>query len=62
MTGHQTAIDTLRKTAESLITSEGDLLSNPDEIQETVGETKKSEKGSRFFTVYIISEKLNEWD
>ncbi|XP_022618983.1 dystonin isoform X2 [Seriola dumerili] len=36
MTGHQTAIDTLRKTAECLITSEGDLLSNPDEIQETV--------------------------
>ncbi|XP_071336943.1 dystonin isoform X4 [Trachinotus anak] len=36
MTGHQTAIDTLRKTAESLVTSEGDLLSNPDEIQETV--------------------------
>uniref|UniRef100_A0A671WQE1 Dystonin n=1 Tax=Sparus aurata TaxID=8175 RepID=A0A671WQE1_SPAAU len=36
MTGHQTAIDTLRKTAESLITSEGDLLSNTDEIQETV--------------------------
>uniref|UniRef100_UPI0037E92C14 dystonin n=1 Tax=Semicossyphus pulcher TaxID=241346 RepID=UPI0037E92C14 len=36
MTGHQTAIDTLRKAAESLITSEGDLLSNPDEIQETV--------------------------
>nr|XP_019946702.1 PREDICTED: dystonin [Paralichthys olivaceus] len=36
MTGHQTAVDTLRKTAESLITSEGDLLSNPDEIQETV--------------------------
>ncbi|XP_029926299.1 dystonin isoform X3 [Myripristis murdjan] len=35
-TGHQTAIDTLRRTAESLITSEGDLLSNPDEIQETV--------------------------
>ncbi len=41
MTGHQTAVDTLRKTAESLITSEGDLLSNPDEIQETVGEGKK---------------------
>lgn len=40
MTGHQTAIDTLRKTAESLITSEGDLLSNSDEIQETVGEGK----------------------
>lgn len=38
MTGHQTAIDTLRKIAESLITSEGDLLSNTDEIQETVGE------------------------
>ncbi|XP_034465448.1 dystonin isoform X9 [Hippoglossus hippoglossus] len=36
MTGHQTAVDTLRKTAESLITCEGDLLSNPDEIQETV--------------------------
>ncbi|KAM9345301.1 dystonin [Symphorus nematophorus] len=36
MTGHQTAVDTLRKTTESLITSEGDLLSNPDEIQETV--------------------------
>ncbi|XP_044228340.1 dystonin isoform X2 [Thunnus albacares] len=36
MTGHQTAVDTLCKTAESLITSEGDLLSNPDEIQETV--------------------------
>ncbi|KAM7408864.1 hypothetical protein PAMA_002539 [Pampus argenteus] len=36
MTGHQTAVDTLRKTAESLVTCEGDLLSNPDEIQETV--------------------------
>ncbi|XP_068183099.1 dystonin [Antennarius striatus] len=36
MTVHQTAVDTLRKTAESLITSEGDLLSNSDEIQETV--------------------------
>ncbi|XP_067466005.1 microtubule-actin cross-linking factor 1 isoform X2 [Thunnus thynnus] len=36
MTGHQTAVDTLCKTTESLITSEGDLLSNPDEIQETV--------------------------
>ncbi|XP_033956246.1 dystonin isoform X1 [Pseudochaenichthys georgianus] len=35
MTGHQTAVDTLRKAAESLITSEGDLLSNSDEIQET---------------------------
>lgn len=40
MTGHQTAVDTLCKTAQSLITSEGDLLSNPDEIQETVGERK----------------------
>ncbi len=38
MTGRQTAIETLRKTAESLLTSEGDLLSNTDEIQETVGE------------------------
>ncbi|KAG7511569.1 dystonin isoform X3 [Solea senegalensis] len=36
MTGHQTSVDTLRKIAESLITSEGDLLSNPEEIQETV--------------------------
>ncbi|XP_063730448.1 LOW QUALITY PROTEIN: dystonin [Eleginops maclovinus] len=36
MTGHQTAVETLRKAAESLITSEGELLSNPDEIQETV--------------------------
>ncbi|XP_034057772.1 dystonin isoform X5 [Gymnodraco acuticeps] len=36
MTGHQTAVDTLRKAAESLITSEGDLLSNSDQIQETV--------------------------
>ncbi|XP_031697490.1 dystonin isoform X10 [Anarrhichthys ocellatus] len=36
MTGHQTAIDTLRKAVESLITSEGDLLSNSDDIQETV--------------------------
>ncbi|KAM6922361.1 dystonin isoform 1-T1 [Lycodopsis pacificus] len=36
MTGHQTGIDTLRKAAESLITSEGDLLSNSDDIQETV--------------------------
>ncbi|XP_017164339.1 dystonin isoform X15 [Poecilia reticulata] len=34
--GHQTAVDMLRKTAESLVTSEGNLLSNPDEIQETV--------------------------
>ncbi|XP_075334129.1 dystonin isoform X3 [Odontesthes bonariensis] len=36
MVGHQTAVDTLRKTAESLVTSEGNLLCNPDEIQETV--------------------------
>ncbi|KAM4729954.1 dystonin isoform 3-T3 [Anableps anableps] len=36
MMGHQTAVDTLRKTAESLVTSEGNLLSNPDEIQEIV--------------------------
>nr|XP_054606002.1 dystonin isoform X4 [Nothobranchius furzeri] len=36
MMGHQTSLDTLRKTAELLITSEGNLLSNPEEIQETV--------------------------
>lgn len=42
MIGHQTAVDTLRKTAEALITSEGDLLSNPDEIQETVGKGKSN--------------------
>lgn len=42
MMGHQTAIDTLQKTAESLVTSEGNLLSNPDEIQETVGENKNN--------------------
>lgn len=60
MTGHQTAVDTLRKTAESLITSEGDLLSNPDEIQETVGEGEKPKVGSRFFALDIISENLND--
>lgn len=37
---HQTAIDTLRKTAELLVTSEGNLLNNQDEIQETVGEER----------------------
>ncbi|XP_057704258.1 dystonin isoform X4 [Corythoichthys intestinalis] len=36
MSGHQTAIDTLSKAADSLITSDGNLLSNLDEIQETV--------------------------
>lgn len=41
MAGHQTAIDTLRKAAESLKTSDGDLLSNSDEIQETVGERER---------------------
>ncbi|XP_045078903.1 LOW QUALITY PROTEIN: dystonin [Coregonus clupeaformis] len=35
-TGHQTAMETLRKTADSLVTAEGDLLTNQDEIQETV--------------------------
>ncbi|KAI7805675.1 putative dystonin [Triplophysa rosa] len=35
-TNHQSAVDTLRKAAEAVITAEGDLLSNPDEIQETV--------------------------
>ena len=38
MTGRQTAVETLRKTSDSLISCEGDLLSNPEEIQETVGE------------------------
>ncbi|XP_078788476.1 dystonin isoform X41 [Oryzias latipes] len=36
MMGHQTAVETLRKTAESLVTCEGNLLSNQDEIQEIV--------------------------
>uniref|UniRef100_A0A3P8YZI6 Dystonin n=1 Tax=Esox lucius TaxID=8010 RepID=A0A3P8YZI6_ESOLU len=35
-TGRQTTVETLRKTADSLVTSEGDLLTNQDEIQETV--------------------------
>lgn len=39
MTGRQTGIDVLRKAAESLIACEGDLLSNADEIQESVGES-----------------------
>lgn len=36
-TGHQVALETLRKTADALITAEGDLLNNKDEIQEAVG-------------------------
>ncbi|CAL8257405.1 unnamed protein product [Lota lota] len=36
MTGRQTAVETLRKTCDSLISCEGDLLSHPEEIQETV--------------------------
>lgn len=43
MTGRQTGIDALRKTAESLIACEGDLLSNGDEIQESVGESSISQ-------------------
>ncbi|KAF4105424.1 hypothetical protein G5714_013086 [Onychostoma macrolepis] len=35
-TSRQAAVDTLRKTADALISAEGDLLSNPEEIQETV--------------------------
>uniref|UniRef100_A0A4W5L9J1 Dystonin n=1 Tax=Hucho hucho TaxID=62062 RepID=A0A4W5L9J1_9TELE len=35
-TGHQTAVETLRKTSDSLVTAEGDLLTNQNEIQETV--------------------------
>lgn len=50
MTGRQTAIDTLRKSADSLIKSDGDLLSNPDEIQESVGRYKKSKKYNDFTT------------
>eukprot|EP00063_Salmo_salar_P094905 XP_014069740.1 PREDICTED: dystonin-like isoform X22 [Salmo salar] len=36
ITGRQTAVETLRKTSDSLVTAEGDLLTNQDEIQETV--------------------------
>ncbi|XP_052427650.1 dystonin [Carassius gibelio] len=35
-TSRQAAVDTLRKTADALISTEGDLLSHPEEIQETV--------------------------
>ncbi|XP_016332644.1 dystonin isoform X4 [Sinocyclocheilus anshuiensis] len=35
-TTRQAAVDTLRKTADALISAEGDLLSHPEEIQETV--------------------------
>ncbi|TSN48476.1 Dystonin [Bagarius yarrelli] len=35
-TGHQVALETLRKTADALITGEGDLLTNKDELQEAV--------------------------
>ncbi|KAI5108559.1 dystonin [Silurus meridionalis] len=35
-TGHQVALETLRKTADALVTVEGDLLNNQDEIQEAV--------------------------
>ncbi|KAK6301543.1 hypothetical protein J4Q44_G00275960 [Coregonus suidteri] len=34
--GRQTAVETLRKTADSLVTAEGDLLTNQDVIQERV--------------------------
>lgn len=37
-TGRQAAVETLRKTADALIAAEGELLTNQDEIQETVGE------------------------
>uniref|UniRef100_A0A8C4Z269 Dystonin n=1 Tax=Gadus morhua TaxID=8049 RepID=A0A8C4Z269_GADMO len=36
MTGRQTAVETLRKTSDSLISCEGDLLSHPEAIQEIV--------------------------
>ncbi|XP_060781397.1 dystonin isoform X6 [Neoarius graeffei] len=35
-TGHQVALETLRKTTDALIAAEGDLLNNKDEIQEAV--------------------------
>ncbi|KAM9476468.1 dystonin isoform 4-T4 [Clarias gariepinus] len=35
-TGHQVALETLRKTADALITAEGDLLNNKEDIQEAV--------------------------
>ncbi|XP_016373036.1 dystonin-like [Sinocyclocheilus rhinocerous] len=35
-TSRQAAVDSLRKTADALISAEGDLLSHPEEIQETV--------------------------
>lgn len=38
MAGHQTAVETLRKTSDLLMSCEGELLSHPEEIQETVGE------------------------
>uniref|UniRef100_A0A8C7USD3 Dystonin n=1 Tax=Oncorhynchus mykiss TaxID=8022 RepID=A0A8C7USD3_ONCMY len=34
--GRQTAVETLRKTADSLVTAQGDLLTNQDHIHETV--------------------------
>lgn len=49
MAGHQTAIDTLRKAAESLTTSEGELLSNADEIQESVGEGHTGARSSFWY-------------
>ncbi|XDV50937.1 hypothetical protein PO909_019905 [Leuciscus waleckii] len=35
-TSHQAVLDTLRRSADALISAEGELLSNPEEIQETV--------------------------
>ncbi|XP_051506822.1 dystonin-like [Myxocyprinus asiaticus] len=47
-TARQAAVDTLRKTADALITAEGDLLANPDEIQEAVDDiTERYENLSR---------------
>lgn len=43
MMGRQTAVETLRKTCDSLMSCEGELLSHPEEIQETVGEQDASE-------------------
>ncbi|KAK7140737.1 hypothetical protein R3I94_013117 [Phoxinus phoxinus] len=35
-TSHQAVLDTLRKSCDALISADGELLSNPEEIQETV--------------------------
>ncbi|XP_051503373.1 dystonin-like [Myxocyprinus asiaticus] len=47
-TDRQAAVDTLKKTADALITAEGDLLASTEEIQETVDDiTERYENLSR---------------